>query len=302
MIQILYRIFYFPPFNKILRTIVKKTNKISPKKIYFPVSGIIHSRAKSGKRVYFSSNATSYVLKQVFWNGLENYEYMNLFQKLIPKFNCYIDIGANVGLYSIMAKANNPTIQIHCFEPAPGIYNVLKKNIEINKYNDINLHKIALSNDSGYVDFFVVKNPKYPFIKNNLAGVGNLKYIPENVVMKKIKVQSSKFDDYINIHDLENKQILVKMDTEGTEDMIIEGMKEFIGLCRPIIICETLFNKIENKLNDLMISHNYSFFNFVNGSIQKVNTIKRDVDNGVTDSFFVPTEKESFFLKTVNHY
>src|SRR5690606_18782663 len=100
MMQIIYRIFYHPLINGIFRTIVKNTISLYKKKLFFPISGIIKFKAKSGKTIYFDSNPTSFVLKKVYWGGLENYEYMDLFQKMIPTLNCYIDIGANVGLYS----------------------------------------------------------------------------------------------------------------------------------------------------------------------------------------------------------
>jgi len=85
---------------------------------------------------------------------------------------------------------------------------------------------------------------------------------------------------------------LIKLDTEGNEDLILTYADEVIKKFRPIIICETLFNTIEESLENIMTQYNYGFYNHTEKGLVKVSSIKREFDNGIRNCFFVPKEKE----------
>ena len=68
---------------------------------------------------------------------------------------------------------------------------------------------------------------------------------------------------------------------------------------KPIIICETLFNSIEPKLDAIMRSYGYNFYNHTESGLKKVDTIIREADNGVRNCFFVHPEKEHLVLEFI---
>ena len=86
---------------------------------------------------------------------------------------------------------------------------------------------------------------------------------------------------------------LLKIDTEGSEYLILEGAGKVLKKDRPIVICETLFNLIEEKLESIFIELDYEFYNHSENGLVKVNSIQRKEDNGVRNCFFVPKEKVS---------
>jgi hypothetical protein len=86
---------------------------------------------------------------------------------------------------------------------------------------------------------------------------------------------------------------LMKLDTEGAEAIILQGASKTIQRDKPIIICETLFNKIEGELERIMRSFDYSFYNHTGQGLQKVDSIIRNEDDGIRNCFFVPREKVS---------
>jgi hypothetical protein len=47
----------------------------------------------------------------LFWNGHRNFEYTDIFIKLIKKVHVFYDIGANIGYYPLLAKKENPEIK-----------------------------------------------------------------------------------------------------------------------------------------------------------------------------------------------
>jgi FkbM family methyltransferase len=237
------------------------------------------------------TNETSYVTKTLFWNGTENFEYTPIFEKLIVQCRTFLDVGANTGYYSIVAAKENKNIQVYAFEPSFGPAYFLKRNIEINKFNDqIRHYPIALSDRAGTIDFFEIRTTttKEGF---NLSGVGTTRKIftsQENSSIVKVKAET--LDSVVN----EFGQIpvdLIKMDTEGTEDYILRGSSNTIAKHKPIIICETLFNQIEKDIESIMKGHGYEFYNHLRGRLYKTETLIRKEDNGVRDCFMVHPEK-----------
>jgi len=237
------------------------------------------------------TNETSYVTKTLFWNGPENFEYTPIFEKLIRQCRTFLDVGANTGYYSLVAARENQQIRVHAFEPSFGPAYFLKRNIEINKFNDrITHYPIALSDHAGTIDFFEIRTTaaKEDF---NLSGVGTTKKIfttQENSSIVKVKAET--LDSVVNA--LGQIPIdLIKMDTEGTEDSILRGSSNTIAKHKPIIICETLFNQIEKDIESIMKAHGYQFYNHLGGKLYKTETLIRKEDNGVRDCFMVHPDK-----------
>ena len=84
---------------------------------------------------------------------------------------------------------------------------------------------------------------------------------------------------------------LIKLDTEGTEHFILKNAGKVLSEMRPIVICETLYNKIEPELEEIFKKHGYLFFNYIHGKLVQVDSIRRQEDNGVRDCFFVHPDK-----------
>jgi len=246
------------------------------------------------------TNQTSYISSQLYWDGTKNYEYSSIFFELIKKINCFVDIGANIGYYSTSAALINKEIKIYAIEPSVSVIKYLKQNIEINGLeNQIKTFQIALSDSENQIDFFELYNPKYPNI-DNLSGEHNsgTKKISNT---NKYKVNSISFDAFCSKEKIE-KIDLIKIDTEGYEAVILEHSQQVIERDKPIIICETLFNKIEPQLEKLMLNQGYKLFNHIdNFGLKEVTTIIRTKDNGVRNCFFVHPSKinliEEFIIK-----
>lgn len=262
-----------------------------------PPSGIIKVSIQKDVHFKMATNQTSYVTKLLYWNGPDSFEYTPIFKELIFACHVFIDIGANTGYYSLVAASKNPNIHVHAFEPAQGPLYYLRKNTLLNKFEHaICIHPVALSNNSGEVNFYEVKNKKYSYLPYNLGGVGSLR---EDQSKAAYAVKTETLDLFIMQNSVPTID-LIKIDTEGTENFILEGATETIRKYHPVIICETLFDKIEDKLELIMKSHGYLFFNHVNGYLRKVETLIRTKDNGVRDCFFVHPNKLHLVEKFIN--
>lgn len=279
--------------SALLNKILRNANKLFSGVTSFRLRpyGVLNVRYCQAK-FKMATNETSYVTKQIFWNGAGNFEYTPIFEKLIRHCSSFIDIGANSGYYSMLAATVNPSIIVHAFEPASGPFQFLKRNIELNGLQArVFAHPIALSNSKGNVEFFEITNPLDTVAKHNLSGVGALKKMHETQKQSVVKmVRAETLDGYAK-HLALAAFDLIKIDTEGTENLVLEGLHDIITRHSPIIICETLFNKIEGKLEEIMTQHGYLFFNHLNGKLHPTRSLIRHVDNGVSDCFFVKANK-----------
>ena len=92
---------------------------------------------------------------------------------------------------------------------------------------------------------------------------------------------------------------VIKIDTEGTEIDILKSGIDIIKTFEPIIICETLFNTIEDDLEHFFNSLNYQFYNHTPKGLVKVNSIRRALDNGIRNCFFVPKSRLHLITKFI---
>lgn len=296
--SLIYKIIYSPLINRILRNLSYCASPILPEKFKIHPSGILKVKIDTGQNIYLKTNQTSYVTKELFWKPSREYEYTAIFSELIKTVDCFFDIGASIGYYSLLAAKINPNGLIYSFEPSAGAYYYLCENIKINKFcNKIIPHPVAISDRIGIAEFSEIYNKKYPGVYN-LSGEHNLG--TKNILnSKKTEVRSITLNNFVAENNIP-KIDLIKIDTEGCEDLILENADKIIIKFQPIIICETLFNKIENRLEAIMKNYGYELYNFVGTRLEKVDTLSRKEDNGVRNCFFIPPQKRNMIIRFLN--
>ena len=290
MKQIFYRVIYHQTVNSILRNVNRAFYPFLPKKVKIPPSGILTLKNKNGKKLKIKTNQTNYLTQLIFWKGYHSFEYTDIFIKLIKKIEVFYDIGSNIGYYSLLAEMENPNIKVVAFEPASGPLYYLKKNVDINNLKKIKVEDIALSDKNGSITFFEIKNKKYTYLEHNLAGESNAGSKTEGRDFVPVKVKTQTFNEYVSNTNHQNID-LVKMDTEGTEHLILDHADVILKQMKPIIICETLFDTIEPELESIFNQYDYDFYNHSESGLEKVTSITRDKDNGVRNCFFVHPSK-----------
>lgn len=288
--ELFYKFIYNTQINYILRNISYALKWYLPKKIKIPPSGIVQLSTDSGK-IKLATNQTSYLTQLLFWNGYKNFEYSEIFEQLSKKVYSFLDIGSNIGYYALIAAKANPNIKVFAFEPAFGPKHYLQKNIKLNNFEkQITAVDLALSNTIGKIDFYEVKSLKYKYLKYNLAGEGNAgtKKTSRNFI--KNSVNATTLSNFIESEEIAEID-LIKLDTEGTEIDILNSGKEIISKFQPIVICETLFNTIESELDLFFKTLNYDFYIHTDIGLKKVESIRRNHDDGIRNCFFVPKSK-----------
>jgi len=288
--DIFYSIIYNSKVNQILRNLNYLLSPVLPDKIKIHPAGLTNVKVKNYNSIKLKTNQTSYVTRELFWKGSQNYEYTPIFIKLIQKVNDFFDIGSSIGYFSILGARVNKNLRVEAFEPSTGSMIYLSENVKINHFSDrINVNYLALSNKTGRIDFSEIRNKKYPTIYN-LSGEHNIGTKP-NLKSTITKIDSDTLDNFVVEKNITNID-LMKLDTEGCEDLILEKGSLTIEKFKPIIICEILFDRIENQLEKLMLDHQYEFYNHIGNGLKKVNSIQRKKDDGIRNCFFVHPSKK----------
>jgi FkbM family methyltransferase len=127
----------------------------------------------------------------------------------------FIDIGANLGGYSLMAGELG--CEVHCFEPVPELVEILKRNEHVFGH----VLPIAVSDSKGTMDFFISdENVGGSSLVESDSGWESSGY------SKSTKVETNTFDQLCEEGHLPEGPIkLIKIDVEGNEQKVVDGMK-----------------------------------------------------------------------------
>lgn len=257
------KILYNPVVNKIVRTAAKPFAPIIPEHLKFPVTGTIKLRIPGGGSILMNCNPTSFVARKLFWEGMDGFEAVmaRLFVKIIRESQVFLDVGANIGYYSLLAAALNAELNIYSFEPAPAVYAYLKKNIEINNFN-VQAEQKAISDKAGHLEFFVSRNPKYVDIADeHLTSTGSFdkQQADRTSLLETIQVETMTLDDYVVQNNITWIDV-IKLDTEATEHLVLAGAQHVLKDLKPIIFCEVLPGKVEREIEAAFKKHGYLMY------------------------------------------
>jgi FkbM family methyltransferase len=139
-------------------------------------------------------------------------ETASLIEGLLKEQDVFVDAGANNGFFSLLgARRVGPTGQVVSFEPAPVTFTRLARNIVINNMNQVSVYRIALGREGG------IGRLTQSEVE---SGLNTLVGSDESAV----EVRMSSLDSVLGSHKVD----LVKIDVEGSELGVLEGMSRVI--------------------------------------------------------------------------
>ena len=204
--------------------------------------------------------------------GLKKYEDLstNFIKKHAKKDWVSLDIGANIGYFSLLLAKLSPNGEVHSFEPGKLDYSLLNINSAINNFGNIHLNNFALSNENGSSKFIITED----------SGFSSFKDTARVKIKETTTVKTMKLDDYVSEKNID-KIDFIKMDIEGAEKMVLEGAENTLKTIKPKIILlevckENLlpFNEDGNSVLNYIKQFDYHFF-----TISKNNLIPFSEEN-----------------------
>ncbi len=151
----------------------------------------------------------------IWWRGLYEELPTKAFKKIVKTGDVVIDVGANIGYYSVLAsECVGNTGKVISFEPVSKIYKRLLFNTL--GHNNITTVNSACGKENGLAKISVY---------NDSVSAGSSISVPDNsatVNLEEIEVLS--LDDYVK----ERRIDVVKIDVEGYETNVLRGMEAIL--------------------------------------------------------------------------
>jgi len=202
---------------------------------------------------------------RLFWlgsgnNNLWEKQSNTLWSTLAKNSEVVFDIGANTGYYSLLAKANNPRSKVFGFEPVEHIFKWYKSNCDLNQF-DVKCYNLALSDRVGQQYIYRSNTPQniysasldYQFAKSH-----------SKRAVEPVAIETITLKNFIKTNNV-NRIDLMKVDVEGYELKVLEGMGKYLALYKPSMIIEVLTAELAEELTTVLIPLNYLFYNLNKG-------------------------------------
>ena len=161
-------------------------------------------------------------------------------KKYVHEGDTVIDIGAHVGYYTLlMAQLVGKNGKVYSFEPDPVNFQLLKKSVEINGFENVVLIQKAVSNITDKVKLF---------LGDDDSAINRIYDAKLGDAKESIDVESVTIDEYFK----ENDELVnfIKIDSEGSEVKIINGMKQFLSRNQELVMMTEFFPFLIKKSGD----------------------------------------------------
>lgn len=188
-----------------------------------------------GSKFYVDPRDRSYVPTMIagYYEKLE----LDIFTAVATQSRTLLDVGANIGMYAVLAGAANEKLSSYAFEPVLENQNFLKRNIKLNKLSkQITLVPIAVSKQDGFAMIHMSKTS---------SGTHSLA-VEHDGESRKVKTMS--LDSFCSKNKLSPE--LIKIDVEGHEASVFAGMKRLMKT-KPTIFMEYI-PEINKDMADLI--------------------------------------------------
>jgi len=162
---------------------------------------------------------------------------LELAKRLAPACDICFDIGANVGLYSLLFARYSK--QVFAFEPFPRNISYLSKTLKLNGVGNVIIVPYAVHDSTKLMYFLEDKN----FALGRLDNRGKLPCVAVSC------------DDFVSAYKIVPS--LLKIDVEGSEMAVLNGAKNLLSKHRPIVLLSTHNEKLRISCLEILKKMKY---------------------------------------------
>lgn len=223
-------------------------------------------------------------LEIINFDSYENSDF-SMIAKLIKPGETILDIGANIGFYSLSLAKKFPTSVFHAFEPMPKTFGQLKRNLEMNDLDNVHIYNCGCSDQKRELTFFF-----YPEGSGNASSAK----LTDCESIEEITAPVITVDEFVAERNI--KVNFMKCDVEGAELLVFKGAADTIKHQRPIVFSEILrkwtrkFDYDANEIFTFFAEAGYSAHVCVNNQLQPFSGMTEDTRE--TNFFFIPNASE----------
>lgn len=210
---------------------------------------VVRVQLPEGKNLRMAGICENYLTFQLFWRGASYYEPLStcLARELVRGEATFMDIGANIGFYSLLLSAWHPGLPVIAFEPNPKAYRLLEQNLRLNQFEQAVCEPMAISDKEGQAVLHLCASDMSASLEEDFEQTCG-----------SFTISTTTVDSYLARHPVRGN-LLIKVDVEGHEAALFKGAKETLRTRRPDILCEITGNPGE-AVSTLLKDAGYSFY------------------------------------------
>ncbi len=162
-------------------------------------------------------------------NGTREPGVLRFAQDRIASGDTVFDVGAHVGEWTLLfSELVGGSGRVVAFEPDPVARASLRKNVDMNHLSNVSVEETAVSDTPGRTRLAAER------FGSGLSSI--VRRQDRGTHYRAVEVESTTLDQYCETHDLAPDWI--KIDAEGAEPLIVEGMSRLIETRHPSVILE----------------------------------------------------------------
>ena len=187
----------------------------------------------------------------------------------VEEARCVIDIGANVGIFTMAVKLKAPEATVHAFEPIPETFHVLEQNVHLLGCPDVHLYNVAVGAQDQIEQTFTfyvnmpgnstsmpaLKEEQRPTLEQ-IFGKEALDFASQSETRT---VQVRTLSSIIREQGISSVDFL-KIDVEGSEISVLDGINEMHWPIFKKIVVETYSAKLQEQVCEILTRHSLEVY------------------------------------------
>jgi len=255
---------------------------------YLALPGYVRSFsvAVAGTEITMAAKPKVSLVGLAYYRGLDGFEpaTVALFAALARQARAIVDVGANVGVFSLLAARLQPEARILAFEPQPVVAMSLARNVALSGTRKVEVLPTALGATTGYTSLFTTVSD----VLTSLDGAR----VPDSV---ELTVPITTLDAVVRERGVVGID-LVKIDVEGWELPVFQGAAATFARDRPIVIFEALADAPASAIDEFFAKLDYEIRVIEPGSLEKVTLASTAGAASERNFVAVPSERLQMLL------
>ncbi len=196
----------------------------------------------------------------------------------LHKNSIFFDCGANLGFYTVVGQVFCTQGEVHSFEMDPDLISIIKNNVELNRNREnsnVVINCLALTDKSGKLE-------RFADVEEGNRSTNSLLFDKT----ERVQISSMTLDDYCKITGVVPD--VVKIDVEGSEKLVLEGMTETLNSPRlktiflevhPTLIPDSKSEEVLSYISELMKDNSFTTYKFSsrrdkNSKLKRIDTLE----------------------------
>lgn len=220
--------------NNIDITGFRKLAHLAPKWLILPPTknGVI--QLPSGLKLWIDPVNDDGVERSLYYTGSYESGTLDFIKNHLKKGDCFVDVGANIGLMSIEASRSvGNEGKVYSFEPHPTTVKILQFNIDLNAIKNIDVIEKGVGSKSGEAKIYDRWD----------VNRGGASLLSSNTEQESYDIQIVSLDEVLEKDEVE----MIKIDIEGFELEALKGAKSILSSKTPPILIVECTEETEHQ-------------------------------------------------------